>query len=383
MQLKFVTKVLSSRAPIISFHFVVFLWLAVRYYLDEIRTGGNIWTTADWVVSYRYGFVRRGAIGSIIDVFTLNQEGATLLVYLFVYVHLIVAVYFLLICRIFLLRSNLGVPVILGLLLSPVYVTFWLVNPLAYLRKELLALVTVAFTAYSVMRNIQSRRRFAEIVLLWSLAILSHESAFLVAPVLVMFLVHQSKQGDFKNSEFVARLTVLCVCPIALVLLLNRFKWLSPEFCSYIIDRGLTGEFCREGGIAWAMRPDLYANFMNSMIQTIDFYIPNLFVVFICILIPVLILGGKKSLLLTVALLIFALPIFLSTYDWGRWLFVIGNCVLLFVVATTQDKVSVIQKIAFLASIPISLVIQLPFCCSNEFTGGLIQYLIYVVGAPL
>lgn len=372
---------LSAKPLIVAFHVFVFFWLAIRYFLDEIQHGGNIWTTADWFVSYRFGFVRRGAIGSVIEILTNNQEGSALLISLFVLTHLIVAVYFLLICRIFLFRSNLGSPVILALLLSPIYVVFWLVNPLAYLRKELLALVTIAFTAYSVMTKVHSRRRFVQGLLIWSFAILSHESALLIAPALVMFLVHQLKQGDLEKREVIYRITSLIILPLVLVLLLNRFKWLSPEFCSYIINKGLTGEFCREGGIAWAMNPDMYANFMASISQTVDFYTPNLFIIFIFMMIPIFTIGGKKSILLTFSLLIFSLPVFLSTYDWGRWLFIIGNCVLFFVLATTQDIIKVVKEKILFASIPLSVVIQLPFCCSTGIGGGLLQYLVTVFGA--
>lgn len=370
----------STKVLVVPFHLFVFFYLAIRYYFDEIQRGGNIWTTADWYVSYRYGFVRRGAIGSVIDILTNNQEGFALLISLFVFTHLIVAAYFLLVCRIFLLRSNLGTPVMLALLLSPIYVVFWIVNPLAYLRKELLALVTVAFAAYSIMMKVHSRRRFAQMLLIWTFAILSHESALLIAPALVMFLVHQLEKGDLEKKEVIYRIASLIFLPLVLVLPLNRFKWLSPEFCSYIINKGLTGEFCREGGIAWAMSPDMYTNFMQSISQTVDFYTPNLLVVFILMMIPIFTLGGKRSMLFTFSLLLFSLPIFLSTYDWGRWLFIIGNCVLFFVLATTQNNIKGFKRVICFASIPISLLIQLPFCCSINFSGGLIHYIFSIVG---
>jgi hypothetical protein len=117
----------SEKATLIKFgiylfHFFVFLWLATRHYLDEIRDGGNIWTTADWFVSYKYGFVRRGAIGTIIEFLSQDLMGDSLLLFIFLILHVLIGVYFLLICRIFVARVNFGAIPLVVLLLSPIYI---------------------------------------------------------------------------------------------------------------------------------------------------------------------------------------------------------------------------------------------------------------------
>ena len=383
MNLQILKETAKIKVFIVLFHIFMFLLLAIRYYLDEIRNGGNIWTTADWFVSYQYGFVRRGAIGTLIELLTSNQKGAFLLISTFLLLHIIVGFYFILVCRIFLCRIDLGKIPLIVLMISPIYISFWLVNPLAYLRKEILALLAVSYAAYCVVNKKVSRRNYSLILGFWILAILSHESALLVTPILLMFLLHQFKQNILKRNAMIIRTSLLILIPSSLIAILNEFRWLSPEFCSYLVSRNLSEKFCNEGGIAWAMRPEWYTDFMTNVSQNIAFYTPDLIIFFLFMMLPLFILGDINCVYLTIILLIISTPLFLTTYDWGRWLFVIGSSLILYTLATTKKKISSKEYLLLTTLLPTYLLIQLPYCCSVSPFGGLLNYFVSVFRVSL
>jgi hypothetical protein len=163
--------------------------------------------------------------------------------------------------------------------------------------------------------------------------------------------------------------------PLSTVLVLDKFKWLSPEFCSYIVNRKLSEVFCYEGGIAWAMRPEWYVDYMTSVSQTFTFYFPELIIIFLFVMLPIFVLGDLKSFYLTICLLVISIPLFMTTYDWGRWLFVIGHSVLLYTLATTNKIVSRKHTLMLFVFVPVNVMMQLPYCCSVSPIGGLLKYI--------
>ena len=52
------------RAVVIAYLVAASLYITLRY-LREIAKGGQVWTTGDWLLSYRAGFMRRGLTGSL------------------------------------------------------------------------------------------------------------------------------------------------------------------------------------------------------------------------------------------------------------------------------------------------------------------------------
>jgi hypothetical protein len=363
---------------IVLFHAFVFVYLTTRYYVDEILSGGNIWTTADWIVSYRFGFVRRGAVGSLIDLLSGSLNGASLLNFVFVIQSFFVAIYFFLLCRIMLSRIKLGTTLI-AILISPIYISFWVVNPLSYPRKEILGLLTVAYAANCVIRRNVSPKSFIFTLVIWVLAILSHEAALLIGPVLLMFTHYQFKEGLIDKHSLQLRLTTLVLVPLFLVSILINFKWLSKDFCAYITNRDLSETFCLEGGIAWAMHPEWYSNYMRQAHTAFEFYLPETIIFFLFIILPIWLIGNRRSFYLTFSLTLASAPLMLTSYDWGRWLFIIGNSVIIYVLATNHIKISIERKLLLFLLLPSYLFVQLPFCCSVSFVGGLFEYFISVL----
>ena len=363
---------------IVLFHACAFVYLTTRYYIDEILSGGNIWTTADWIVSYRFGFVRRGAVGSLIDLLSGSLNGEALLNFIFLFQSSIIAVYFFFLCRIMLTQIHLGITTLIVICISPIYISFWVVNPLSYPRKEVLGLFTVAYAANCVIKRNDSRKSFFFTLVLWVLAILSHEAALLIGPALLMFTHYQFKQLLIGKRSLQLRLATLIIVPLILVSILSNFKWLSEDFCAYIINRNLSESFCLEGGIAWAMHPEWYSNYMRTAYSAFEFYLPETLIFFLFIMVPIWIVGKSRSFFLTFLLLLASVPLLLTSYDWGRWLFMIGNTVIIYVLVTNQSRISKMCNRLFFALLLIYIFVQFPFCCSVSFGGGLFKYAISV-----
>jgi hypothetical protein len=347
-----------------------------RYFTDEIAAGGNIWTTADWLVSYHYGFVRRGAVGTVIELLSGQLTGRYYLLLVFIIQALFVALFFILACRLFIQQKNKSFITDAIFLISPLYLSFWLLNPLAFLRKEIFGLIVVAGFANLAINKDHSRRGFFIWLVFWYFAILSHESTYIVAPFIIMVLHQQFRLEGLPRSFFLLRLGLVTGIPMLLLILLSKFMWLSPTFCFYLQQRKLNGNFCQEGGIAWAMHPDWYIESWKQISETVNFYLPELPVAFLIFLSPFFLIMRSRTFFALLASIFLSIPLFLTTYDWGRWFFLIGISALLVTLGIEWRPIRSKVRIILIASLPVWILSSFPYCCSHPGWGGLPIYIV-------
>lgn len=365
---------------IICYHVAIFCFLAARYYLDEIKFGGNVFTSADWLVSYRNGFVRRGAAGQLFWYLFPTAKGEEVLHFLFVFQHIFVGFFLYFMIRI-LLRQKSHWLLISSVIVSPVYLNFWVLNPQAYLRKELLGFLSASYFVHSTLQNRGKSARFVFGLLLFYFAILSHEAAIIFLPLILYTVYLDLKNATIGQRSFNFRILILFASTILLTLLSIQFRWLSSNFCYYLVEKGLGNRFCGEGGIAWAMRPEWWDSLWNQLPTTFAFYFPQLFLYFLLFLIPIVITAKRNGAKFLAVTTFCSLPIFVSSYDWGRWILVISVSIILFSALSTFERLSKVQLACLTLLLPSSLFYSIPYCCSTEFKRGLVDYLLSILAS--
>jgi hypothetical protein len=258
--------------------------------------------------------------------------------------------------------------------MSPFYLHFWVLNPQAYLRKELLGFLSACYFVNLTLSRRAKSTRFIIGLFLFCFAILSHEAAIIFLPLILFTAYSDLKNQTIGKRNFNLRILSIIASTTLLTIFSVRFRWLSPRFCDYLIEKGLGSRFCNEGGIAWAMRPEWWDNLLNQLPTTLSFYFPQLFLYFLLFLSPIMFTTKNAGKFLAVSTFC-ALPIFMSSYDWGRWTSIIGMSVILFSQLSTHKRPSKKQVVFLALLLPSSLFFNLPYCCSTEFNRGLLYYL--------
>ena len=115
------------------------------HYINGPVNRGHQWYTAEWLINYNYGFVRRGMFGSFfIDLPFLPIE---ILYTMTFFIDVILIIYFYTIIKLFLAKKQNTLSYLL--LLSPGFLLFALTNLEYAFRKEIIGLATFSCFVYS------------------------------------------------------------------------------------------------------------------------------------------------------------------------------------------------------------------------------------------
>ena len=139
----------------VSFIFTSILLIirSLNFYFYLNSFGGHEWYTAEWLIHYSFGFVRRGMFGSLIV--NLPFESDQSLIFLTFFLHTLYILYLLILIFIFVKNKQNSLSYLL--LFSPAFVFFHTTNYEAIFRKELLGLLAFSLIVFSYLikfRNI-------------------------------------------------------------------------------------------------------------------------------------------------------------------------------------------------------------------------------------
>jgi|GEM_PF-1030867 len=328
---------------------VIFFIITVVY-TRQIMSGGHEWKTADWLINYSDGMVRRGLIGHLI--WLLSGWGIPILWLTYaVQLGIQVTLYGLI------LRLYNRIPrhwIWLFLLYSPGFLMFSLYQPLGGYRKEIMVLALFAYLCWQYTQHRLTPLKLAVITLLYAMAGLSHELTVFTYPFFVFILYRGVTHR--RITAKVGLVTALGLMIVSLVVLGVSFQTRYPPhgasvICQSLIQRGVDVTIKGHGSICgdWAIKKgvlnrddvtggaieSLEANPADARAMVISMFFGSSH--------PLLVIGRPLFLYaLTLLPLCFTtfwqrtrvlfllggvvsfLPLFILATDWGRWVAILA-----------------------------------------------------------
>lgn len=301
-------------------------YTAARYLL-QINDGGHVWTTGDWLLSYRAGFVRRGLTGSITYGLTdwtgINALYVAVATQLLVFGALVAVVLFIL------SRLEMTVPVAI-LALSPAFVLmeFYILKLAG--SKELIGFLCVALVGLTAFLG----RKWPLWVGtgLFAASGFAHEINAFLAPDLLALLLILSLTGVVPRAHAMIAAGVVVVAAAAAILtsMIYNGNGMGDAICQVMLSYGGKPEFCgHQGPIFWLERDMAYGMQFTWDANVVSGVWPWFILGFVLSMAPFLLFRVKgdengqrtrRVLLAAFAGIVTFAPLFVIASDWGRWI---------------------------------------------------------------
>jgi len=362
-------KRLAKYAPFGVFPFFI---VFVSYYALEISNGGNSWKTADWLINYDSGLIRRGLIGTLI-IWT-PTSGMSLLWTTFAIQIVLYLMMFLNVVRIFRLQKRDWRWYLI--LFSPAFLLFPFYDFRGGFRKEIIGFVAFSYLCLKYASQKLRILHLLAVTGLLTLAFFSHELNVLVLPFFVYLLVISYKEQLINLKTMVLSATTWAFIG-GLSLILTVLKpgdaQQSAAVCSTITSKNLNADLCL-GAIEALQRDTSY--WVDRVIQSLRYESMFTPLLLLFSLIPLFLLGwfNRRNLALTVQGFVSLIPLFIGAIDSGRWI-----CVLVTYVFCTALSVKFEERVrdfkgSRLIAIPYLTSWSIPHCCVGGMQFGLLQF---------
>ncbi|MEO6187061.1 MAG: hypothetical protein ABIP38_10465 [Steroidobacteraceae bacterium] len=291
-------------------------FLCARYYL-QVNLGGENYKTADWLINFEGGPVRRALIGQIL--YLMSEAGPALKWVVFGVQVATYALVFFQVHRLYLLRRR-G-PEWLVVFLCPAFLLFPFYDPQGGFRKEILV-----FVSFGGLALFYARKKLTSTVIALSLAVFllagfSHELTAFTLPFFAWLLFKAHRSGQISARQAAETITLFSVVALGCLIGAAMYPGTVPVqegICASLSGRGFAPDIC-DGAIRW-LGVGREAAF-ERVIEMLPLYLPVYPVLFVLAMIPLLLSSWWKD---NVALLLtgfaFMLPLFVMATDWGRWI---------------------------------------------------------------
>ncbi len=283
--------------------------------------GGTAWQQADWLISFADGPVRRGVSG---EFFLLLSDVTGIGV-----VALVCAAQAALVLIVFwgVLRAVLHIGVserVLLLALSPAFLAFWVYEPNAGFRKEILG-----FIAFLPLLGCAADRLKPTNALLFSftifvIAVAFHEvNAFLSIFLLIGFAICLGGLSERASIiMWAAAIGMVSLTGLGFALLFPAVSS-SQTMCEQVVARGASAAIC-DGIFHW-IQYGVSDQRENAWIFAVKGTGLVVLFSYVIISIPLFVATGSsphkhKLRLLYVASAIPLVPLYVMSVDWGRWM---------------------------------------------------------------
>ena len=349
-----------------------------NYYKNLNQNGGHNFMTADWLINYKYGYVNRGLIGTLI--IPMFDNGIALLNFLSFFLIFVYVSIFYFINKSF--KTSSEKLIILILIFSPAGFLFPIYDSQASFRKEIIGILGLFILTSAIKtKNFNKYVRFSSLIL--AIGIFSHSVNLFFIPTI--FLILYKFQKTRKIFDY-----LLYLIPSLIFLSLNfyfrpseqKLFEIKKSMCDEIYNLGLE-KLCGFGSfdfVTW----DLNAHYVVTQNYVINvnrenYYIYILF--FIFSLLPFLF--EKKIMRLFPVFFIIGIafvPLFLIAIDWGRWIYIISMCFLsIYLLGEKQVYGSSLKYLLFFYP----LLFRMEHCCnayfdfSTDYFFGNFRYLLW------
>lgn len=296
-----------------------FLFLHLIIFFTIInKNGGSEWLTAEWLINYNHGFVRRGGFGFFLDLFTndLNQK-------LIILTLILSFLYFYVVNSILNLYTKHNQNFIsLTLLFSPLFLFFPIYDIQASFRKELLGFAMFLY----LIKNFKNNSNNYLILFIYIIAIFSSEVNLLFYPFVMYFIFNNFKKEVFLKNFFIfSSINFLYV--FIYIYYSNTFEEKFSRICNDFLLGGLSNNICE--GVLYSSSLDLNETFQKFGYINLNFdSVLTHFLILIIAILPLLKSSWFKTNLINFFLIfIYFLLFFIISADWGRWLHVFIFCI--------------------------------------------------------
>lgn len=340
-------------------------------YFSEVRRGGNAWRTADWLITYFQGPVRRGMIGTFLAVIADLGLPLKWVVY-GVQVFVLVASVFL-VMRLYTLRKREWVW--LAILYSPAFLLFEYLGTGGALRKETLALLAFAALCLSYAQRKVTRARLVATGGLFVLAAFSHEIAAFTVPFFLYVIYCLKNDGVMSKRTAAMAAVFFIVVSAAAALFANAFRGdaaLAKSICESLVVRGFDRRIC-EGTIAW-MDIGPAQSFQTAEIH-IGAYVWLYLRVLALAMLPLWFVrwwGRERTVLLVASVLSLILLCFMGV-DWGRWIHLSVFCLFCVVLAESAWQRIDVRNVPVVVVVLYVVTWSVPLCCEYAFGPGFVS----------
>jgi hypothetical protein len=301
--------------------FLIFYLIEVIHYQQSFAF--HPWIAGDWLINYSNGFIRRGLLGTVIDKYgdILNRPLSSLVleIKLVFYLIWIGAFYCLAI------KKSIGLLELI-LILSPWAFLFDLHDPQGSGRKELVLLCIFSIYIYFLAiyppskKNIFHNWTFYFLLIALPTLTIIHEGLFFYLQFFLLPLLYNKKYSHVLLGFFIPYLVAAFTATFMYLFFKGDISYAS-SICTSLLNKGFQASICR--GAVDAINPT--SVYFDSLYYQI--YIP----IFFLTLAPLVLyfykvsnLSGPQKIYLLLIGLTPTIPLYLISFDWGRWIHIYG-----------------------------------------------------------
>ena len=314
----------------------------------------------EYLISYEFGFVRRGFLGTLFNLFSDDIFSIAYL-YIPIVIFLIHFIYTYLILKIYSYSTKSPTDIIL--IFSPALIGHQIYTISGGpANKEIFGLISVLLIAYYSMIN--NKKLYILGAFLLNLSFYIHEvNLFFI--FLMIYLLRNKKYFIFVAFSTLTNLIIFL------------YNYLNTKNINYIADKLCSDYYINFQNMgcdkSYYLRQDIYSSF--EMVYSTVFADNKYFLVYGAYLIlafaPLLINGFfVKNKLLTFIVLLNIFPLFVTAIDWGRWLFILLNLLtILYFHSSSFESVAIkTTDIVNLIVFGLSYLIlwRVPYCCVDD-----------------
>lgn len=369
-----------SSAPV----FILLIGVAavILHYFNEVSAGGDPWKTGDWLINYRGGFIRRGALG---ELFLKISEFAnvSLLWTVFVFqVGIFLAVVFYVIQLYF--RVALSKEWSL-LILSPAFLLFSFYDYLGGFRKEVLAFAAFVLLADAYSRSNLSRIRLGVAYTLYLIGCFSHELIALTCPFF-LYVIYLFRTKNLM-SQRVASCSYLFFIVVAVASLTIGVRYygdivIVKKICDALVQQGLGPNICL--GAIDSLSIKYTSGVQAKLGHFLWVYLPVFALAVSPILLSTWCQRDKRATYVLIGGLLSFLPLFFVAYDWGRWIHIYIFFVTVLMMAQANElEISFPRLPLMLIIFYLSLWMIPTLYASGNTTNGLVWRVIGIVNRQI
>lgn len=365
---------MSKRLFFPTFLFFIALALALQYWV-VIRHGASYWITADWLINYQGGWVRRGLIGEIIYKFSTLTH-ASLKETAFVLQNIAYGAFLLCFYKLMsplLRKSNYFYLFIL----SPAFpLLFYLYDFYGAFRKE--SLIFLSFSLLCLFLQSKKMTWLISSLAIYCLAVFSHEIAFFALPFYTYALFRYKEEFETMGTYTFIHFAYACIGFSGLVfaLLFSGSYQTAAVVCSSLTTREFFApNFCN-GAILWLGKKSSDATLLisDSLSNYLRTYIPAAALTAMPFLYIRDWLKTNRLFLLFSGLAI--LPLFVIALDWGRFISIYFCLLTLYLcLEFSKNKIQVPKSVSFWFIFLYAAAWSMPHALPQHLGLGLYEFL--------
>jgi len=303
--------------------------------VKDTRAGGAAYQTADWLINYGDGFVRRGLFGQLFLSVTPQGDAGGLWI-LFGVQSLLYLVIFVFAGWI-LHRYNYSWSMI-ALVCGPAAVGFFGWDPGSGFRKEVLAYVALAALVWALVPGGRPRRAVTVSLvslLVFVVAVFSWETSALFAPAFLYLLLRRTDDLRMFRRWLAATFLVVAGAGLALGTVFHGTTETATAICDTVRAHGYTGaEICSGAidAIGWTSSFTL-----ASVAESFPLYAGYIPLIILGLVPVVATRWVRENWRWAVFIAIAFVPLFVIVTDYGRWTNMIVMALLFCIVAGKRE----------------------------------------------